>query len=456
MVALAALTLAVVALVAACSPADPPSPSSAATSSVAPVAPPESASSAAALSHASAKSLRRQDQPSERFEKDRAGCEAGDRARCLSLAERYAPAGPMSGCGVPRGRPFPSLKRAPSDVEGDRRGYLQAMSRACRAGDANSCDLLTAAPRFANMASRHAWWAGALGDPERVGARVFRASGQEKWAKILADERAGCLEPERPFSCQAPLLTLFTKEKPGADKALPANVRERAEKACSATHDCADVYMALDKSGYSVDALAPVREAFAKTLTEACLQGECTCATAASYLPDGDARRLDLGILGCEGGEADGCYLLARAYETGVGVDKDEAKGRALLDVACPPLRPIGIADAPLTEYSPRACDRLAEIAIGGAYPGTDRNTAKHYALSACRQPSYEIDHGPCVRLGMLWATRQAAGRNAHEARMVAMGESIAGGDRPHLDDCQRPSVARECGELREALKRSK
>ena len=53
----------------------------------------------------------------------------------------------------------------------------------------------------------------------------------------------------------------------------------------------------------------------------------------------------------------------------------------------------------------------------------------------------------------MLWATRKEPGRNAHEARVVAMGETQYGGDRPYEDDCRRPSVAKECAELKEALK---
>lgn len=398
--------------------------------------------------------LKRKASPRERFEKDTADCSAGKADACRSLAERYAAAGPRASCGVPRERPFPSLKRAPGDFEQDRAAYERTMGKLCADHqDAEACALLRSSHRIEPMAPRDAFWAGLVGDPGAVGIRRFRASGRPSWSKILDEERRSCLSGDGHWACAAPRLTLFTQEKPGADGKLPPEIRARAEEACAKTRDCNDVYMVLDKSGYSPAELAPVREAFAKTLVDACLEGECTCGDAARYVPAGDTKITDLAILGCENGEAEGCYALARAYESGAGVPKSEEQARALYDVACPALRPERFSGAPVTDYSPRACDRLAEIAIGGAYPGKDRYTAKHYALSACRDPSFEVDHGPCVRLGMLWATRTGAGQNAHEARMVAMGEAPYGADRPHLDDCKRPSVERECNELREALK---
>lgn len=425
----------------------PPQESAAPSASAAPAEPPSAA--------LTTKTLARKQTPRARHDADKASCDAGDRAGCRALAERYTVAGPRASCGVPRNRTAPSLKYTPADAEGDRVAYERAMGRACAAGDADACAILKVAHRVVPMVPRHALWAGVLGDPQSVGIRRFRASEKPRWSKILDDERASCLAAETPAPCEAPKLTLFAKEKPGKDGKLAAEIRARATEACETTHDCPDIYMALDKSGYTPAELAPVREAFAETLASACLEGDCTCGDAARYLPETDPRFVDLAILGCENGEAEGCYALARALEVGAGVSKDEARARALYEVACPPLRPTFWQGGPTTDYSPRACDRLAEIAIGGAYPGNDRHTAKHYAISACRFPSYEIDHGPCVRLGMLWATREGAGNNAHEARMAAFGESFAGGDRPHLDDCTRPSAERECNELREALKKT-
>lgn len=442
-------------LVVACGPGEapaPPPPAPPAAVSSAPASPSDSAAPPALAP----KTLARKRTPRAHHDAEKAACDGGDGPACRALAARYASGGPRSGCGVPRRRTAPSLKRTAADVDADLSTYEILMRRACDGGDADACALLKVAHRVVPMLPREAHWAGVLGDPERVGLRRFRASEKPKWRKILDDERGKCLDAAWPEACDAPKLTLFAKEKPGPDGKLAPEVFARAKEACAATHDCPDIYAALDRSGYTPATLAPIRETFGETLTTACVEGECTCGDAARYLPEGDARILDLGILGCDDGEAEGCYALARAFEAGLGVPKDEARALALYHVACPPLRPHAWGGGPATDYSPRACDRLAEIAIGGSYPGKDRFTAKHYAVSACRNPGYEIDHGPCVRLGMLWATREGEGNNAHEARMAAFGESWAGGDRPHLDDCARPSVARECKELRDTLARKR
>lgn len=369
---------------------------SAATVTSAPTVPASAAASAAPPR--SPKSLKRKVTPAERFEKDRTACDAGEGRACRALAERYGATGPRAHCGVPRGRAFPSLSRMPRDEETDRVGYLRAIRLACRKGDDDACRLAAAQPIEAPQAE--------------------------------LDKK------------------LFTKKADKEGK-LPAEVRDRAIAVCGETRDCNGVYRWLDRAGYPPSELAPVRESFAKSLTEGCVEGDCTCGDATRYLAEDDPSRFDLGVLGCENGEAEGCYALGRALELGVGVDKDVDGGRALYDVACPPL--IGSGD-----YSAHACDRLAMIALGEGFPGKDRYTAKHYFNAACRNPGYEIDHTPCVHFGMLWATREGEGQNAHEARMVAMGEAIYGADRPHLDDCRRPSVAGPCAELREALKKTK
>ena len=58
--------------------------------------------------------------PSERFKKDEAGCAGGDKTACRALARRYSGTGPFAGCGVPRERAAPSVKRAPTDAAKDR------------------------------------------------------------------------------------------------------------------------------------------------------------------------------------------------------------------------------------------------------------------------------------------------------------------------------------------------
>jgi hypothetical protein len=298
---------------------------------------------------------------------------------------------------VPRKRPFPSLKNIPIDDLADHDRYDLLEKEACKLGDQQAC----------------------LAKWDKYDADVFL--GEPKWRK----------QPEAK---------------------LAPEIAAKATEGCQKTHSCDGIYVRLDRWGYSPAELAPVRESFAKTLIDACLEGDCTCGDAAKFLPADDARRTDLGILGCENGEAEGCYLLGRAYETGNGVPKDEKQARALYDVACPPLQARGLG-AIQGELSAHACDRIAEIAIGDSYPGKDRVTAKYYAQAAC---SGSIDHAPCVRLAMLWATRPGPGQNAHEARMAAMGETYLGQESNYNNDCRRPSVATECAALKEALKKTK
>ena len=300
----------------------------------------------------------------------------------MTLADRQ-----NVGCGVARKRPYPTLKQSHGDVAGDFDQYQRTMRRGCKLGVHEACD------------ARHF--------PRTLGAYPFDKEGRWKRPK---------------------------------DDPFPAAI-----EACKKGKACDRIYIALDRWGYTPAELAPVRASFAETLTNACLAGDCTCGDATRYIEESDERWLDLAILGCENGEADGCYALARAFDTGKGVEKDAAKAAELYDVSCPPL--VG---TPAGDFSPRACDHLAALAIGDSYPGKDRATAKHYAIAACRDPLF---HAHCVRLGMLWATRTEAGRNAHEARMVAMGETQFGTESSYNDDCRRPSVAKECAELKEALK---
>jgi hypothetical protein len=363
---------------------EPAPPAEVAASSSAPV-PVDSAAPSASVAAGPAlapKSLARKATPAAVNAKLDAACSSGDGEACMKLADRQ-----NVGCGVARKRPYPTLKQTPGDVDPDLEQYKRSMRRGCKLGLHAACD----ARHYARSTA------------------VYPFEKASRWKKP-------------------------------ADDPFPAAI-----DACKKGKSCDSIYVALDRFGFTPAELAPVRSSFAGALTEACLEGDCTCGDATKYIEESDERWLDLAILGCENGEAEGCYALARAYDTGKGVEKDAAKAAELYDVACPPL--VG---SPAGDFSARACDHLAALAIGDSYPGKDRATAKHYAIAACRGSLF---HAHCVRLAMLWATRKEAGRNAHEARMVAMGETQFGSDSSYNDDCRRPSVAKECAELKEALK---
>jgi TPR repeat protein len=405
-----------------------------------------SAATSASSPRLQATTLKRKATPSERFAKDDAQCKAGDRAACRSLADRYSGAGVQAGCGVPRERALPSLKRVSSDADSDWKAYVRALTKACELGDEDACALARFAPRIRrNAGTRWVRWDGVSSAHDAVGIRVFRSKLDPVWAKTLVDRRNKCLGPVAEGSCDTPTTTLFKKRKAPADGKLTKELQGFAEEACKQTRDCDEIYMMLDKEGYSPEELAPVRSAFATTLVDACVEGDCTCGEATKYLPADDARRADLAILGCENGEAEGCYALARLYENGTGVDKSETRSRELYDLACPPIRPQG---GPFGEYSPHACDRLADLYVGGPYPGKDRPRGKYYAEYACRHPGREFDHAPCVRLGLLWSTkRTSTGRNGDEARSAAWGN----GDE-YDNECHRPSVKEQCAEFKKSL----
>lgn len=444
------LLLAVVMLAVACgeSPVGPPRSRSAAVSTTEPSA--ASAQPPAML----ATSLTRKATPSERFGKDQSGCAAGDKAACRSLAARYQGFGIQGGCGVPRGRAYPFTKREPSDHDSDRLAWTSAMHKACELGDEGACALSMIEPNTVTSTTFYLSRNPVRRDWKEIGLWLFRSNQNPAVAKKLDAAQKKCLVDSPKWSCSSG--GAFEKLKAPADGKLPAELRKLAEEACAATRDCDDIYTVLDQAGFSPEELAPVRASFAKTLVEACLEGECTCGEATKYLSPDDARLSDLGVLGCENGEPEGCYTLGLAIESGKVAEpkspaetppSDAVTANKLFDAACPLLYP---SNGKLGDYSTRACDRFAERYLSGPYPGKDRDRGRYYVELACPNPGFAWNHRPCVRLGMLWATkRTSTGKNGTEARYAAWANS----DALAIDhECKRKSVKEACDEFQKAL----
>jgi TPR repeat protein len=392
------------------------------------------------------KRLTRKATPGELRVADEKACDGGDPRACRRVADRHRGYGAVAGCGVDRGRGTPFIKRTTLDTNDDERAFDRAIRRACELGDGEACGIASVAPKSYALATDVARRRAARSRPDELGIVRYRLAKTPDQTKALENLRRTCLV--EGHECWTPDLLLYKRDArrgAGAPKSLPADELALVTRICDDTHDCGELMMMLDKNGYGPELLAPVRAAFASTLTDACLAGECTCGEAARYLPEDSPDRLDLGILGCENGEAEGCWEVARALSSGVGAPKDEARAGALLDLACPPTRPLelGTTDLRLGEYSPRACDRKAEIVAAGAAPPKEYALAMYYAQFACRHPGFEIDHGPCVRLGTWWAENTiATGHNAIDAREAAEGSL---GGRELENECERPSVKEAC-----------
>jgi TPR repeat protein len=443
-------------LVLGCS-GDASTPTGAASASGAPGAPAsaspitDAAASALPSSMPAPRKLARRTTPAARAAKDQADCDAGNVAGCRSAADRYRGTGAVAGCGLQRSRGAPTIKVTPADGEPDRRAFLERIGKACSLGDQKACEIAKSAPlTYRSPSTFDSRYLVQRADPSTLGIWQFAARSKPEWGKVLESQHVKCRTAFAWWQCNDVRGILFRKEKPGADGKVPPARKALAEEICAATRDCDDIYMMLDREGYSPEELAPVRAAFATTLIEACLDGDCTCGAATKYLPRDDERWLDLASMGCENGEAEGCHALGRAYENGQGVVQDQARGRALYDLACPATRPIESSGVPLGETSPGACDRLAEIAIGPEYPAKDWERAMYYAKAACPRPGFAFDNAPCVRRGMLWIHNPVStGRNGEDARFAAWGNSA---DPIYRDQCKRGSVKAECAAFERAL----
>ncbi|MEJ7727942.1 MAG: hypothetical protein WKG00_01875 [Polyangiaceae bacterium] len=231
---------------------------------------------------------------------------------------------------------------------------------------------------------------------------------------------------------------------------LPAAVRERALAICRDTLECDDVLMMLDDERYPVEAVAPLRAEMGTVLAEACLDGACVCGQAAKLLAATDQRRLALAEAGCNDGEAEGCYELARAIEDGRAGPADPARALALYRVACPSQRPLENEPGPRQgEYSPRACDRLAEHFERGQVPPKEREHAMWYASTACQRAGQERDHAPCLRLARYHAHGPRTGRNIEDTNLAALGPP---GNPVRRRACKRPSVAEACAVVQDEV----
>jgi hypothetical protein len=404
-----------------------PAPGSAAPSASASVAP------RGPIALPKASTVTRTQTPSERARTDDAACEQGDARACRRVADRFRGYGAPAGCGVTRDRPSPAIKVQAEDWAKDHERFTRTLQRACRLGDSEACTL-------------HAKADDSLGAPPLVrkamslrsstadnGLWQFQTKIRPEWGTVLEGDRRLCLTTDRRCDV-AP--TLHRRVKRTADEPLPADVAEAAIGACAATHDCDDIMMVLDRSTYRADQLGKVRAAFATTLREACVAGECTCGSAVRYTDD-DAVRFDLSVLGCENGEADACAQLAERLQEGRGAPRDPERAFRLLETSCPPFR----SETP-EEYSRLACDRLSRQEEGDALSLANWERTLFYAQRACPTSGFELDHAPCVHLGMVWAKNpKSTGRNGEDARIAAWGSL----SNPTTGECSRPSVKAEC-----------
>lgn len=459
------LSLALLAMIGCGGPIDPgaPAPSSSTPNASGSTSASTAASSSPAPTNATApsspkwpdlspKTVVRKASPSDLRKADEAGCSEGKVDACRRLADRYRGYGNPAGCGVDRGREHPFLKTIPEDTEGDERLYTKTIARACELGDAAACELAKVAFDTYRQSTTSSQRDATRSDPETsVGIYRFRIKSSPEWAKSLVDGRSACLHSHW-FGCGMNDMVYYRRDvKVAAEPKLSPERSAAYVEACKVTHDCDDLWMMIDKNRYEPADVDPIRASFADTLGEACLAGECTCGHAVRYLAEADPKALDFAILGCNDGEAEGCYELAKRLEEGRGIEKDEKRALALYHLACPDLWPRESDPGPrMGEYSKRACDRLADLAAGGAYPPKDWDRAMYYAGRACPSSGYQVDHGPCVRLGRFWETNpRSTGRNGEDARDAAYGSQS---DPANRKECTRPSVKEACAAFDEGL----
>jgi len=384
-------------------------------------------------------SLARKSTPAASRIQNETDCADGKPEGCRRLADRYRGYGWTAGCGLDRGRVGPSLKRDRRDGEADRRLYLGVIEKACELGDDEACVLSKVGPDSYLSAPRHV---------ERLSLRssatdntLMRFQGESVAGILTKELRDSCLDPKERWSCWGSGDRLYTAPD-SKDESVSDELRERALAICRDTLDCSPLLMMLDKSKYAVAEVLPIRHAMGEVLAAACIEGACTCGEAARNLPSSDERRRALAEAGCADGEAEGCYELARLLEAGEGVQKDEPRAVALYQLACPAEKRADGSHAYDSEYSPRACDRLAQYFAAGELPPKHVKQAEFYAERACDDSGFEIEHAPCLRMARFRQSGRNTGRNLETSLYYALGRA---GTPVLRRECERPSVADEC-----------
>lgn len=420
--------------------------------------------------------LQRKTTPSDKRKSDEAACNNGNIAECWAMADRYRAYGHPAGCGLERPGHVRSvalangsslkvrIKRMSEDWQIDEDGFSEWIGKTCDLGNTEACGLDRGF--FLNFRSVREKPA------EDMALRSqLEYSALFAWKKVLSPKvhaeqlkrRAIC--PTESWTCAQDNYKFYRRDVKQAPSELDTSTRELAESIITKTLDARTVFLMLDKNGYTSEMVAPVRTHAAKVLVDACLEGSCVCGDAAHFVPADDTRRLELARLGCENGEAEGCYELGRMLEDGQGITKDEQAARRLYELACPPYRPLDYADEPKTsEYSPAACDRLAEIYEGGAMPPKDVARAQYYAEFACKNPGMEYNHAACIRLGRYW-TSHALSTNCTSTwcagDLAQAMEKFNGPTNPPAEakECERPSAKALCEKYNselEAMKKPK
>lgn len=392
--------------------------------------PPAPAEKPSALERAIAKlpplKLARKAVPAARLADVKRSCDAGDTTACWAMAARYASEGRLAGCGVEREAPG-DLKVGPLDAETDSpwRDYYVAL--ACSFGDERGCephDRYWRIERFVYATDRL-----------HPGLAAFVQALDPKRAALV-----GKLLDKHDRDSQDYFYALEKK----APHTLAPETRDAAIKACADTRDCADILMNLDQNGYEVAEVIPVRRAAGETMLDACLDGDCGCGEAALYLGSEDGRALDAARIGCEGGEADACFVMGQAFENGAGVAKDLDVAIALYEAACPPTARGDYKE----EYSKLACDRLAAAYQKGDLFEASMPRALFYARRACTRPAHERDFAPCVRLAV--ELRRDHGRTG---LYMNHPDHVVDTEGAGPTKCGRASVRQECKEYQDGNK---
>jgi TPR repeat protein len=365
------------------------------------------------------------------------------------MADRYRGYGHPAGCGLDRRRAAPALKRTPQDTDVDLERYRAAVGRACALGDTEACALAELAPRTTVVSTAGLEDARLRSAVEGSALWRWARESRPEHAALLDAARRECMRMPGSWECDQVGIQLY-RHGSDAQKELPASVRSRALAICRDTLECGDVWMMLDDERYPVEALVPLRTEMGEVLAEACLEGACVCGQAAKLLPAGDPRRVPLAEAGCRDGEAEGCYELARAIEDGQAGPPDLARAMDLYRVACPSQRPVEDEPGPRQgEYSPRACDRLAQHHQRGEMPPKDGGHAFWYAQAACQRAGKERDHAPCLRLARYHAHGPRTGRNREDANLAALGPE---GNPVRRRACKRSSMAEACAAVQDEI----